>query len=86
MYRFYEVSRSGYYEWTNRTDQTERDQDLCEKIMECQKANKNRYGYRRVAQWLFKKHGIKANHKAVLRIMNQYSMLSKIRRKRNYNK
>ena len=85
MCRFFNVSRSGYYEYVSRMDIPARDLPLAEKIRECQEACGKTYGYRRVHIWLEKK-GIYRNPKTVLRVMQKYGLLSVIRRKkyRNY--
>ena len=58
-----------------------KDLPLAEKIRECQGECKSTYGYRRVHIWL-ERQGIHHNPKTVLRVMNKYSLLSVIRRKR----
>ena len=84
MCRFFEVSRSGYYDFLKRMDIPDRDLPLAQLIKECQKECKSTYGYRRVSIWLDKK-GIHHNPKTVLRIMQKYNLLSVVRRK-NYHK
>ena len=81
MCRFFEVSRSGYYDYVRRMDVPAKDLPLAEKIRECQSVCRNTYGYRRVHIWLERK-GIHCNPKTVLRVMNKYNLLSVIRRKR----
>ena len=85
MCRFFNVSRSGYYDFVARMDIPDRDLPLAEKIEECQKECGKTYGYRRVHIWLESKE-IFLNPKTVLRIMNKYNLLSVVRRKkyRNY--
>ncbi|MEE1282021.1 MAG: IS3 family transposase [Acutalibacteraceae bacterium] len=85
MCRFFNVSRSGYYDFVARMDIPDRDLPLAEKIEECQKNCGKTYGYRRVHIWLERK-GIYHNPKTVLRVMNKYNLLSVVRRKkyRNY--
>ena len=68
MCRFFEVSRSGYYDYTKRMDTPARELSLAEKIRECQEYCHNTYGYRRVHIWL-DKQGIHKDPKTVLRIM-----------------
>ena len=82
MCRFFEVSRSGYYAWRKRKDKPDRDQSLGGLIAGCQRETKETYGYRRVRLWLFRKHGLVVNHKAILRLMRKYGLLSAIRRTR----
>ena len=81
MCRFFEVSRSGYYDYVRRMDIPAKDLPLAEKIRECQTECRSTYGYRRVHIWL-ERNGIHCNPKTVLRVMNKYNLLSVIRRKR----
>ena len=85
MCRFFQVSRSGYYDYVSRMDTPDRDLPLAEKIQECQERCGKTYGYRRVHIWL-ERNGIYRNPKTVLRVMQKYGLLSVIRRKkyRNY--
>ena len=83
MCRFFEVSRSGYYDFICRMNQPAKDMPLAETIRKCQKESKNTYGYRRVQLWL-QKQGVYRNKKTVLRIMQKYDLLSDIRRRRKY--
>lgn len=82
MCRFFEVSRSGYYAWRKRKDRPDRDVSIRLLIAQCQQEVKETYGYRRVRLWLLQKHGLVVNHKAVLRLMRKYGLLSAIRRPR----
>ena len=82
MCRFFEVSRSGYYDYVKRIDNPDRDIELAELIRTCQKETYSTYGYRRVRIWLDGKKNIRRNPKTVLRIMQKYNLLSVIRRKR----
>ena len=81
MCRFFGVSRSGYYGYVKRMEIPAKDFPLAEKIRECQAACKRTYGYRRVQIWL-ERQGIHHNPKTILRVMNKYSLLSVIRRRR----
>ena len=81
MCHFFGVSRSGYYDYVKRMDFPAKDLPLAEQIRECQIQCRNTYGYRRVHIWL-ERNGIHCNPKTVLRVMNKYSLLSVIRRKR----
>ena len=82
MCKFFEVSRSGYYDWTKRKDKQEKDETLGRLIRRCQKQSKQTYGYRRVKLWLLRETGKVVNHKAVLRLMRKYNLLAQIRRAR----
>ena len=86
MCRFFNVSRSGYYDYVKRMYIPAKDLPLAEKIRECQDSCGRTYGYRRVHIWL-ERNGIYRNPKTVLRIMQKYNLLSVIRRKkyRNYS-
>ena len=81
MCRFFDVSRSGYYDFVKRMDIPAKDLPLAEKIRECQEECGKTYGYRRVQLWL-ERNGIHHNPKTVLRIMQKYNLLSVIRRKK----
>ena len=85
MCRFFEVSRSGYYDYVKRLGIPAWDLPLAEKIRECQEHSHKTYGYRRVQIWL-ERQGIYKNPKTVLRVMQKYNLLSVVRRKkyRNY--
>ena len=81
MCRFFDVSRSGYYDFVNRMDIPAKDLSLANKIEECQQKCGKTYGYRRVHLWL-EKNGIHHNPKTVLRVMQKYNLLSVVRRKK----
>ena len=82
MCRFFEVSRSGYYDFVNRLDTPAKDLPLDQMIQQCQEQCRNTYGYRRVHIWL-ERQGVHKNPKTVLRIMRKYNLLAVIRC-RNY--
>ena len=84
MCRFFDVSRSGYYDYVKRMDIPSRDLPLAEKIIECQTKHGKTYGYRRVHIWL-ERQGIHHNPKTVLRVMQKYELLSEVRRKKYHN-
>ena len=84
MCKFFEVSRSGYYGFVKRMDKPAKDLELSEMIRECQVETKQTYGYRRVTIWL-ERHGVHHNPKTILRVMNKYSLLSAVRRRRYCN-
>ena len=83
MCKFFEVSRSGYYDYIKRLGKPEKDADLAKKIQMCQDVSDNTYGYRRVWLWLAHKK-IYKNPKTVLRVMKKYGLLSEIRRRRKW--
>ncbi len=84
MCRFFDVSRSGYYDYVKRMEIPAKDLPLAEKIKECQEKYGKTYGYRRVHIWL-ERQGIHHNPKTILRVMQKYNLLSEIRRKKYHN-
>ena len=86
MCAFFEVSRSGYYDFVKRMDKPDRDEALARLIEECQGQSRKTYGYRRVHIWLIRDKDIRINPKTVLRIMNKYNLLSEVRRRRKYRR
>ena len=83
MCKFFEVSRSGYYDFIKRLGRPENDADLAKEIQLCQDITDKTYGYRRV--WLWLKHKkIYKNPKTVLRVMKKYGLLSETRRRRKW--
>ena len=83
MCKFFGVSRSGYYDFVKRIGKPEPDEALAKQIRQCQNCCDKTYGYRRVWQWLEKKH-IHRNPKTILRVMKKYGLLSEIRRRRKW--
>ena len=83
MCKFFEVSRSGYYDFIKRLDRPEHDAELAQEIRVCQDKTDMTYGYRRVWKWL-RDRNIQRNPKTVLRIMKKYGLLSEIRRRRKW--
>lgn len=84
MCRFFDISRSGYYDYVKRINQPDKDERLSKLIKECQIKTNSTYGYRRIKVWIARQTGQIVNHKAVLRVMNKYGLLSQIRRRRKY--
>lgn len=84
MCRFFDVSRNGYYDYAKQIDQPDKDRWLSKLISECQSKTNRTYGYRRIKVWITRQTGKKVNHKAILRVMNKYGLLSQIRRRRKY--
>ena len=69
MCRYFDVSRSGYYDWLKRKDKPDKDDVLGDLIRTCQEKTKQTYGYRRVRLWLLRETGLVINSKAVLRLI-----------------
>lgn len=83
MCRFFEVSRSGYYDFVRRTGKPEKDAGMAQVIAEQRERSFRTYGYRRMWLWL-ERQGIHRNPKTVLRIMKKYGLLSEIRRRKKW--
>ena len=83
MCRFFEVSRSGYYDYIRRLGCKEKDAELAEIIRNQQERCFRTYGYRRMWLWL-EKQGVHHNPKTILRIMRKYGLLAEIRRRRKW--
>ena len=83
MCRFFQVSRSGYYDFVHRLGRPEKDAALAEIIAEQRERSFCTYGYRRM--WLvLKKRGIHRNPKTILRVMEKYGLLAEICRRRKW--
>ncbi|ATO48022.1 transposase [Brevibacillus laterosporus DSM 25] len=82
------VSRSGFYKWLSRekhpTSKQLVNEKLREMIMECHQEVKGIYGYPRIKVWLFRRYGLKVNHKRVYRIMKELGIQALIRKKRKF--
>jgi transposase InsO family protein len=86
---FFEVSRSGYYDWLKRQGESDKNEQLASWVRECFQKTKSTYGYRRVVLWIKKYKDSVVNHKAVLRVAEKYNLLAQIRRRkliRQYSK
>ena len=84
MCAFFNVSRSGYYDFVKRKNRPDRDEAIANEIAQCQQHCRKTYGYRRVHIWLKREKGISLNPKTVLRVMHKYGLQSEIRRRRKY--
>ncbi len=84
MCRFFEVSRSGYYNFVHRIGKRERNADLVDLIRAKQKMCDHTYGYRRIWRWLKDSRKVYRNPKTILRIMKKHELLSDIRRPRKW--
>ena len=83
MCRFFQVSRSGYYDFVHRLGRPEKDAALAAIIAEQRERSFRTYGYRRM--WLvLEKRGIHRNPKTILRIMEKYGLLAESRRRRKW--
>ena len=83
MCQFFEVSRSGYYDFVRRLGKPDRDAELADIIAQGHERSLRTYGYRRMWLWL-ERQGIHRNPKTLLRVMKKYGLLSEIRRRRKW--
>ena len=83
MCKFFEVSRSGYYDYVKRMDKPAFDNEIAEQIRVIQESADKTYGYRRMWKCL-KQKNVHRDPKTILRIMKKYELLSEIRRKRKW--
>jgi transposase InsO family protein len=84
MCQFFEVSRSGYYDYVCRLGNSERDAALAKLIGEQQAHCGHTYGYRRIWLWLKTVRKIQRNPKTILRIMKKYELLAEVRRHKRW--
>jgi len=78
------VSRSGYYDWTNRppSDRALSDSWLLEQIRQIHRDRRGVYGARRVHAELRLAHGVQVGKKRVERLMRQAGLSGLVRRRR----
>ena len=63
-------------------DHPDPDQERMQLVSEAYEISRKTYGYRRIQLWIEREHGIKINHKTVLRLMRKLNIRS-VARKRN---
>jgi transposase InsO family protein len=63
-------------------DRPDPDQGRMKVVLEGYEKSRRTYGYRRIQIWIEREHGIKINHKAILRLMRKLNIRS-VARKRN---
>lgn len=78
------VSRAGYYKHLKSIESPKKQYEyrIVQDITECQEKVRYTYGYRRMTIYLKEKYNI--NHKAVLRLMKKYALLSRSHRVKKY--
>ena len=86
MCLFFGISRAAYYAWQAHSFRPDKNAGRKELILEAYQASRNTYGYRRIGLWLIEKKGIRINHKAILRLMNQMGIHSVVRKRKPYTK
>lgn len=78
------VSRSGYYAYLKRAA-VDKDVALKSLIQSIYQKYDGTYGYRQIQLFLLQDHGVRVNHKKVLRLMQAMNIRSRIRRKHRCN-
>lgn len=82
---FLGVSKSGYYKWLKKPDQSAKEKAIVEIIRDVQKTANRTIGYRRMTDYILRDSGLAINKKATLRLMKKYCLLSVTRRKRTFS-
>lgn len=82
LFNFLNISVSGYYKWLKSNKYRDYEDYLL--IKEIFDKSKSKKGYRRISMDLKNNKGIVVNHKKIIRIMNKYGLITKIRRKNPY--
>lgn len=77
------VSKSGYYRWLKTSNEQDKDYNDYLIIKEIFEEKKKKLGFRTVKMGL-KEKNIIMNHKKIIRIMNKYNLICKIRRRNPY--
>jgi len=82
MCKILNVSRSGYYEWTNNKGSTraELDKELIKMIKTIFREGRNIYGARRIKTILVRK-GIIISRRRIIRLMKEANLVCKTKRK-----
>ena len=75
------IPKSTYYYHIQKNSRPDKHEGLKAKIREIFNDHQQRYGYRRITMEL-RNQGIVANHKLVLRLMNEMGLYCKVRRKK----
>lgn len=79
------VSKSGYYHWIKaKENRILRDKQDLEIISRIFNAHKQKAGWRTIQMDLEKKYQIKMNHKKIRRIMLEYGLKTKVRKRNPY--
>ncbi|MGF9931659.1 IS3 family transposase, partial [Paenibacillus ehimensis] len=82
--RLFGVSRSGYYAYKKRKA-IDPDKELKDLILAVYKKYDGKYGYRQIQLFLLKEHNVWVNHKKILRLMQEMSIRSRVRRRHRCN-
>jgi putative transposase len=86
MCEFFGVSRAAYYEWVTKLEKPDPDAERMRWVQAVYEASHKTYGYRRITIQLQDKHGLRINHKTVLRLMRKLQIRSVARKPNPYRK
>ena len=86
MCKFFGVSRAAYYEWLQKLEEPDADQERLEQVERVYRASHKTYGYRRITIDLQDRLGLSINHKTVLRLMRKLGIRSRARRPKVYKR
>ena len=86
MCEFFGVSRTAYYEWVQKLEQPDPDAERMSWVQAVYEASHKTYGYRRITMQLQDQHGLRINHKTVLRLMRKLHIRSVARKPNPYRK
>lgn len=78
------VSRCGYYKWLKNQTKAPKDYDDYLLIKEVFDKGRKKLGWRSIKMKLERNENIIMNHKKIIRIKNQYNLITKIRRRNPY--
>ncbi len=81
LLKFAGIPKATYYYYIQKNRQEDKYKKLKEQIQSIFYENKSRYGYRRITLEL-RNRGIIANHKLVLKLMNELELCCKVRCKK----
>lgn len=86
MCKFFEVSRSAYYNWRSNRNLPDKDAEITALIWEGYNKSHKTYGYRRICLWIRREYGIIVNEKRVRRIMAKEGIQSIARKRLKYKR
>ncbi len=67
-------------------DRADADLERIKLIEQAYQCSRRTYGYRRIADWVRREHGLRMNHKAVLRLMRKVGIRSIARKRKVYRR
>lgn len=77
------MSKSSYYRWISK-EYSESELEIRELIRQVYWANNGKFGYRRITMELRRNFNLVVNHKKVLKIMQEFGLKSKIRKRKQH--